>query len=99
MNSRFDYDIISPFFYKSTDYPGPSHKSLSSLQRRNVDMIVGSMEFSLGSVGGFACGSTFVIRHQRLAGAGYVFSASLPPLHASMVIKSMDYFEKGESWF
>ena len=60
-------------------------------------MIVGSMEFSLGSVGGFACGSSFVIRHQRLAGQGYVFSASLPPLHASMVIKAMDYFDKGNS--
>ena len=58
-------------------------------------MIVGSMEFSLGSVGGFACGSSFVIRHQRLAGQGYVFSASLPPLHASMVLKAMDFFNKG----
>ncbi|KAL5251397.1 hypothetical protein ACHWQZ_G016937 [Mnemiopsis leidyi] len=65
-----------------------------NVDRRNVDMIVGSMEFSLGSVGGFACGSSFVIRHQRLAGQGYVFSASLPPLHASMVIKAMDYFDK-----
>ena len=64
------------------------------IDSRHVDMIIGSMEFSLGSVGGFACGSSFVIRHQRLLGAGYVFSASLPPLHASMVIKAMDYFDK-----
>lgn len=64
------------------------------VDRRNIDMIIGSMEFSLGSVGGFACGSSFVIRHQRLLGSGYVFSASLPPLHASMVITAMDFFEK-----
>ena len=50
---------------------------------------------SLGSIGGFCAGSSFVIRHQRLLGQGYVFSASLPPLHASMVIKAMDLFNQG----
>jgi len=57
-------------------------------------MVMGSMEYALGSIGGFCAGSSFVIRHQRLLGQGYVFSASLPPLHASMVIKAMDLFSE-----
>jgi len=61
---------------------------------RKVDMITSSMEYALGSIGGFCAGSSFVIRHQRLLGQGYVFSASLPPLHASMVIKAMDLFNE-----
>jgi len=33
----------------------------------------------MGSVGGFCVGNDEVVDHQRLSGAGYVFSASLPP--------------------
>jgi len=45
-----------------------------------VDLIAVSLEASLGSVGGFCAGSSFVVDHQRLSGQGYCFSASLPPL-------------------
>eukprot|EP00123_Amoebidium_parasiticum_P018192 comp24128_c1_seq1/m.43803 comp24128_c1_seq1/g.43803 ORF comp24128_c1_seq1/g.43803 comp24128_c1_seq1/m.43803 type:complete len:531 (-) comp24128_c1_seq1:31-1623(-) len=48
----------------------------------DIDQICASMEGALGSVGGFCAGSTFVIDHQRLSGAGYCFSASLPPFLA-----------------
>ncbi|KAA0176585.1 hypothetical protein FNF27_01866 [Cafeteria roenbergensis] len=45
----------------------------------DVDITVASMATSLGSVGGFCYGSDEVVDHQRISGAGYVFSASLPP--------------------
>lgn len=49
----------------------------------DVDAIAVCMGTSLASIGGFVCGSSYVIDHQRLSGLGYCFSASLPPLLAS----------------
>lgn len=43
-----------------------------------IDIIIGSMEHALGSVGGFCAGSAMIVSHQRLSGTGYCFSASLP---------------------
>jgi len=45
-----------------------------------IDLMAVSLEASLGSVGGFCAGTSFVVDHQRLSGQGYCFSASLPPL-------------------
>jgi serine palmitoyltransferase len=51
------------------------------------------MEMSLGSVGGFCVGSSFVVQHQVLSGQGYCFSASLPPLLASSAIEALNIIE------
>ena len=51
------------------------------------------MEMSLGSVGGFCVGSSFVVQHQVLSGQGYCFSASLPPLLASSAIEALKIIE------
>nr|XP_002132110.1 serine palmitoyltransferase 1 isoform X1 [Ciona intestinalis] len=59
-----------------------------------VDMMCGSMEYSLASTGGFCCGREYVIDHQRLTGLGYVFSASLPPLLACAAIEAIDIMEE-----
>ncbi|XP_070564093.1 serine palmitoyltransferase 1-like [Ptychodera flava] len=64
-----------------------------------VDMITTSMENSLASIGGFCCGTTFVIDHQRLAGLGYCFSASLPPLLAAAAIESLNLMEENPDMF
>uniref|UniRef100_A0A7R9V9J5 serine C-palmitoyltransferase n=1 Tax=Chlamydomonas euryale TaxID=1486919 RepID=A0A7R9V9J5_9CHLO len=45
----------------------------------DVEVICASMSGTLGSIGGFCVGDPAVVEHQRLAGSGYVFSASLPP--------------------
>nr|UVW99770.1 serine palmitoyltransferase 1 [Nephotettix cincticeps] len=50
------------------------------IPRSEVDLIMASLENSLGSIGGFCVGSSFIVDHQRLSGLGYCFSASLPPL-------------------
>lgn len=47
-----------------------------------VDMIIGSLEYALGGVGAFCVGSSYVIEHHTLSGAGYCFSASLAPFLA-----------------
>jgi serine palmitoyltransferase len=63
------------------------------LKREKIDLISGSMEMSLGSVGGFCVGSSFVVQHQILSGQGYCFSASLPPLLAVSAIEALNIIE------
>jgi len=59
-----------------------------------VDLIAGSLENSLASVGGFCCGRAYVIDHQRLSGLGYCFSASAPPMLAQAAISALEVLEK-----
>jgi len=55
-----------------------------------VDIITASLSNSLGSIGGFCCGTKKIVDHQRLNGLGYCFSASLPPFLASAAIAAID---------
>jgi len=64
-----------------------------------IDLMAVSLEFSLGSVGGFCAGPSFVIDHQRLSGQGYCFSASLPPLLAVASQTGIELMEKDSSMF
>jgi 7-keto-8-aminopelargonate synthetase-like enzyme len=52
---------------------------------------------SLGSVGGFCVGSSFVVQHQVLSGQGYCFSASLPPLLATAAIEALNIIEANQN--
>lgn len=54
-----------------------------------VDLTMGTLENALCAYGGFCAGSTYVVDHQRLAGAGYCFSASLPPLQTQVALESL----------
>ena len=63
------------------------------LQIAKVDMICANLENSIASIGGFACGSQYVINHQELSGQGYVFSASLPPLVSRASIEALNIIE------
>ena len=60
----------------------------------DIDLIVAELERSLGSIGGFCAGTTFVIDHQRLSGAGYCFSASLPPYLARVAETAIEVMKK-----
>jgi len=64
-----------------------------------IDMICATLENSLASVGGFACGSRYVISHQELSGQGYVFSASLPPLVSQASIEALNIMEDNPEIF
>jgi serine palmitoyltransferase len=62
-------------------------------------LISGSLEWAIGSIGGFCVGSSFIIEHQRLSGMGYCFSASLPPLLAQAAISALDRFQEAPGIF
>ena len=68
-------------------------------QADHVDLIMGSMEYAISSVGGFCVGSSYVVDHQRLSGQGYCFSASLPPMLAAAAITAIDTMEKQTDMF
>lgn len=58
-----------------------------------VDLITGSLEGTLGAIGGFCVGSTYIIEHQRLSGLGYCFSASTPPLLTQAALSALSVFK------
>eukprot|EP00747_Dinoflagellata_sp_TGD_P005307 gnl/TRDRNA2_/TRDRNA2_113610_c1_seq1.p1 gnl/TRDRNA2_/TRDRNA2_113610_c1~~gnl/TRDRNA2_/TRDRNA2_113610_c1_seq1.p1 ORF type:complete len:504 (+),score=137.87 gnl/TRDRNA2_/TRDRNA2_113610_c1_seq1:24-1514(+) len=56
----------------------------------DVDVICASLENGCCSAAGFVTGKKCVISWQRLLGAGYVFSASLPPYLAVSAIEALN---------
>lgn len=69
------------------------------IDRSDVDMIMGSLEGSLGSIGGFGVGASIVVEHQRLSSLGYCFSASLPPFLSQVAVCALDIFENNPGIF
>ncbi|XP_017790138.1 PREDICTED: serine palmitoyltransferase 1 [Habropoda laboriosa] len=70
-----------------------------NIPRHEIDMIIGSLDWAMGSIGGFCVGTSFIIEHQRLSGLGYCFSASLPPLLTSAAITSLDIMKNNPCIF
>ena len=65
-----------------------------NIDRSDVDMIIGSLEGAVSSIGGFCVGASVVIEHQRLSGLGYCFSASLPPFLTQAALCALEIFNK-----
>ena len=65
-----------------------------NVDRDKIDLISSTLEYAIGSIGGFAVGSSFVVDHQRLSAQGYCFSASLPPLLAAAAIEALNIMEE-----
>ncbi|CAH4032980.1 serine palmitoyltransferase 1 [Pieris brassicae] len=68
-----------------------------NVPRDEIDLIIGSLEHSFATIGGFCAGTHFIVEHQRLSGLGYCFSASLPPMLTQAAISSLDIMEKQPS--
>jgi 7-keto-8-aminopelargonate synthetase-like enzyme len=68
-----------------------------NVDAKRVDIIIGSLEHAISGVGGFCAGDRCMIEHQRLAGAGYCFSASSPPCSASFATEMLADLERDES--
>ncbi|XP_013172646.1 PREDICTED: serine palmitoyltransferase 1 [Papilio xuthus] len=64
------------------------------IPRDEIDLIVGSLEHSFATIGGFCAGTHFIVEHQRLSGLGYCFSASLPPMLTQAAITALDILEQ-----
>lgn len=60
----------------------------------DLDMIMVSLERAMCGYGGFCAGSSYVIDHQRLAGVGYCFSASLPPLQTQVALETLKMIDE-----
>lgn len=60
---------------------------------RTIDLLVGSLETAMGSIGGFCCGTRRMVQHQVLNGIGYVFSASTPPYLCEAACVAIDALE------
>lgn len=72
---------------------------LLNIDKTEVDLISGSLETAVESVGGFCVGSECIVEHQRLSGLGYCFSASQPPFLTEAVLTALDLFEKDPKIF
>lgn len=59
-----------------------------------IAILTGNLEYITGSVGGFCCGASNIVFHQRLNSTGYVYSASLPPLLATHSFKALDMIDE-----
>ncbi|XP_045766818.1 serine palmitoyltransferase 1 [Maniola jurtina] len=68
-----------------------------NVPRDEIDLIVGSLEHSFATIGGFCAGTHFIVEHQRLSGLGYCFSASLPPMLTEAAIAALDIIEEKPS--
>lgn len=55
-----------------------------------VDVFLGSLENALAGVGGFCAGRRGIVEHQRLAGAGYCFSAAAPPSSCTAAMAGLE---------
>jgi serine palmitoyltransferase len=66
----------------------------AGVDRSQIDLSLGSLSTAFGSVGGFCAGSTTVVKHQRLNGSGYVFSASSPPFISVAALESFSELDR-----
>eukprot|EP00927_Polykrikos_kofoidii_P036115 TRINITY_DN30527_c0_g1_i1.p1 TRINITY_DN30527_c0_g1~~TRINITY_DN30527_c0_g1_i1.p1 ORF type:complete len:1100 (-),score=199.46 TRINITY_DN30527_c0_g1_i1:245-3544(-) len=61
-----------------------------SVDPARVDALIGSLEHTVASVGGFCSGRFRIVEHQRLAGAGYCYSASSPPCSSMQAVAILE---------
>lgn len=59
----------------------------------DVEIIMIAMDTTLASVGGVCIGSSDIVDHQRLSGAGYCFSAAAPPFLSTVAIEALRIME------
>eukprot|EP01133_Synstelium_polycarpum_P015374 gene15374-18236_t len=64
------------------------------IDANEVEVITANLSNAFSSGGGFCCGTSAVIFHQRLNGVGYVFSASLPPFLSTAAEAAIDILDE-----
>lgn len=66
----------------------------TGVKQKDIDILTGSLSYAFGGAGGYCVGSRHVVYHQRLNGAGYCFSASMPPYLTVSAHKAMEMLER-----
>ncbi|CCM05479.1 uncharacterized protein FIBRA_07700 [Fibroporia radiculosa] len=89
---KYKYRIIldESLSFGSVGRTGRGLTELYNVPASQVDMLVGSAATGLVACGGFCAGSDVVVRHQRINGTAYVFSASMPPMMAVAASESIN---------
>lgn len=64
------------------------------LPRRSVEIATADLGNAVASVGGFCVGTSDVVDHQRLSGAGYCFSASQPAFLAKAATTALNIIQR-----
>lgn len=68
-----------------------------SVDRKDVDITVGSLATFVGGAGGFCAGASHIVEHQRIVSLAYTFSATCPPYLAEDIVKQCALMED-PSW-
>lgn len=65
-----------------------------NISLNDIELLCGTLDAAIGSVGGFCVSSSeFVIDHQRITSAGYVFSATSPPYTAAAASQAFEIIQ------
>jgi serine palmitoyltransferase len=80
LRQKYKYRLIldETMSFGSVGRTGRGLTELYNVPAEQIDMIVGSMAHGLCSAGGFCAGSKVMVKHQRINGTSFVFSAALP---------------------
>ncbi|KXN68820.1 serine palmitoyl CoA transferase subunit LcbA [Conidiobolus coronatus NRRL 28638] len=65
-----------------------------NLKTTDIDVYVATLSNALSAAGGFCASTPEIIERQRLAGAAYVFSASMPAILTHTAIESLNMLEQ-----
>ncbi|KAF8332647.1 serine palmitoyltransferase [Cantharellus anzutake] len=85
LKEKFKYRLLldESISFGTMGRTGRGLTELYNVSAGNIDLIVGSLSNTLCGTGGFCAGSEVAVKHQRINGSAFVFSASMPPLLAT----------------
>lgn len=91
LKNRYKYRLIidESFSFGILGKTGKGICEHYNIKSSDVDILTGSLSTSFASAGGYCTGSTAVADHQRLSGAGYCFSASMPAMLAASGVEAL----------
>lgn len=80
LKHKYKYRLIldETFSFGTVGRTGRGLTELYNVPATEVDMLIGSGATTLCAAGGFCAGSSVVVKHQRINGTSFVFSAATP---------------------
>ena len=88
---RFKFRIFLDESY-SIGTLGKTGRGLTEYQNvdpDDIDFIIGNMAIAFGAGGGFCASTAFAVRHQRINGLSFIFSAAMPVMVANGATTAM----------
>ncbi|KAH9034376.1 pyridoxal phosphate-dependent transferase [Lactarius deliciosus] len=87
LKHKYKYRLIldESISFGTVGRTGRGLTELYNVPATQIDMIIGSVAYTLNSSGGFCAGSRIVVDHQHINSTSFVFSAAVPALLAENV--------------